>query len=607
MQRRYLLRILALLFCLSTATAVPAAAAPSGPLTIPQIQGAGRKSPYAGQQLQGPLRGCVTGVAAEGFFLQDPAGDGNSATSDGIYVYRYSSWRNPRGLKPGDLIEITGGYKVMEFYGQTEISGLSNDKNATYRVLGKCALPAPVAIEPPAPMNQPPTEQYEPLEGQRIAIDFTASVVGPTQRYESRYPAGDPEMTLAPVGSPLWDERIAADALPIDIGTITLTGGLGVDLPAVNTFDHVTAKGMTGILAYQFGRYVFLVDNPASLQVESGGLTPATVTPAGPDEWTLCSFNAENLFDAVDDKDGDVGDWSPANAKVYKAQVARRATMIRERLGGCSAIGLQEIEGKDAVWADLAQALGPNYRYDYWESADVRDITVGLLYDATRVEVLGSAAAPACGAEDFGVSPKRSLGPRAADYTCPAGSFPLFDRAPYVADVLVSNAAGDRRMEARLVVAHLKSKRGDEAENLGRRVAQARHVAALLTAPNSVALGDLNDTPGSEPLAQFAGFANLLERYVGRADRYTYIYNGRSQAIDHILMSPGIESYLAGGQAVHVNADFAEPRPGQEGRVSDHDPLVARFLFRPSGLREAALGATWGLALSDYHHFSRLK
>lgn len=607
MQRRFIVLTFVLLCSLLFTAAPHLSAAPTGPLTIPQLQGASLKSPYAGQQLQGPLRGCVTGVAAEGFFLQDPTGDGNPQTSDGIYVYRFSTWRNPRGLKPGDLIEITGRYKVMEFYGQTEISGLSNDKNATYRVLGKCNLPAAVPIEPPAPMNQPPTEQYEPLEGQRITIDFTASVVGPTQRYESRYPAGDPEMTLAPLGSPLWNERIAADALPIDIGTITLTGGLGVDLPAVNTFDHVAADRLTGILAYQFGRYVFLVDNPASLQVEPGELTPATVTPAGPDEWTLCSFNAENLFDAVDDKDGDMGDWAPTDARAYAAQVARRAAMIRERLGGCAVVGLQELEGKDRVWADLAKALGPNYRYDYWESADVRDITVGLLYDATRVELLDSAAAPACGAEDYGVNARRAVGPRAVDYACPAGSFPLFDRAPYVADVLLSNAAGDRRMEARLVMAHLKSKRGDEAENLARRVAQAQQVAALLTAPNSVALGDLNDTLGSEPLAQFAGFTNLLDRYVAPADRYTYIYNGRSQAIDHIIMSPGIESYLAGGQAVHVNADFAEPLPGEDGRVSDHDPLIARFLFRPSGLREATLGATWGMAFSAYHHFSRLK
>jgi uncharacterized protein len=565
------------------------------------------KSPYAGQTLTQPLRGCVSGVAAEGFFLQDLAGDGDPATSDGIYVYRYSSWRNPRDLEPGDLVEITGAYKVMEFYGQTEIAGLSNDRNETYRILGQCQLPAPVAIEPPAPMDEPPTEQYEKLEGQRITLDFTASVVGPTQRYESRYPAGDPEITLAPAGSPLWSRRIPADALPVDVGTITLTGGLGVDLPSLNTFDRVTATGLTGILSYQFGRYVILVDNPEVLQVSPGGLAPASIPAAGPDEWTLCAFNAENLFDAVNDKDGDMGEWAPSDAGAYRRLIARSATLIRERLGGCAVIGLQEMEGKDDVWEDLAQAAGPGYRYDYWESADARDITVGLLYDSARVELLSSAAAPACGPVDYGVDPRRALGSRAPNYACPAGRFPLFDRAPYVADVLVSNAAGDRRMEARLVVVHLKSKRGDEAENAPRRVEQARHVASLLTPTNSVALGDLNDTLGSEPLAQFAGCTNLFERYVAPADRYTYIYNGRSQAIDHIIMSPGIETYFAGGQAVHANADFAEPLPGHDGRASDHDPVCARFLFRPTGLREATLGATWGLIFGNYHHYSRLK
>jgi uncharacterized protein len=599
-----LLTAFLLLPLLLTSTA-RVSAAPPAPLTIPQIQGDGLQSPFTGQKLNRPVRGCVTGVAAEGFFLQDPGGDGNLSTSDGIYVYRYSSWRNPRGLKPGDLLEITGAYKVMEFYGQTEIAGLSNDKNQTYRVLGKCVLPAPVTIEPPA-MDKPPAEQYEPLEGQRITIDFIASVVGPTQRYESRHLAGDPEITLAPLVSPLGDQRMV-DALTVDIGTITLTGGLGVDLPAVNTFDRVTAKGLTGILAYQFGRYVVLVDSPQALQVTPGDLSPASIPPTGEDEWTLCSFNAENLFDAMNDKDGDMGAWAPPDAAAYRRQVERRAALIRERLGGCTVVGLQEVEGKDEVWADLARAVGPSYRYDYWESADARDITVGLLYDSARVEVLGSAGAPTCGPVEYGVDPRQVIGRRAPDYACPAGSFPLFDRAPYVADILVANASGDRRMEVRLVVVHLKSKRGDEAENALRRMEQARDVAALLDAPNSVALGDLNDTLGSAPLAQFEGLTNLFERYVALGDRYTYIYNGRSQAIDHVIMSPGIEAYFAGGQAVHANADFAEPLPQQDGRVSDHDPVCARFLFRPSGLREAALGATSGIIFGNYHHFNFLK
>lgn len=605
MRRSLILLLIVFLFAPSVVSAQSAVPG----LRIPEIQGAGAASPFAGQQLTRPLRGCVTGVAAEGFFLQDPSGDGNGDTSDGIYVYRYSTWKNPRGLKPGDLIEVLS-YKVTEFYGQTELNGLPNDKAATYRVLGRCPLPAPVPIEPPIPMNQPPAEQYEPLEGQRINISFEASVVGPTQRFESRYPAGDPEITLAPLGSALWDMRIPAGLLPVDIGTITLTGGLGVDLPAVNTFDHVRATGLTGILAYQFGRYVFLVDNPQVLQVTPGALTPAAISPAGPNEWTLCTFNVENLFDAVDDGDGDMGDWTPENQAAYQAGLKRRAALIREGLGGCTVLALQEVEGKDAVWQDLAQSLGPSYKFDYRESEDARDITVGLIYDGARVELEQSTSSQACTAVDYGVSYKNAVGSRVDSNPCPKGAYPLYDRPPYVADLVIANAGQDRRAEVRLVVVHLKSKRGDEAENAGRRVEQARHVAGLLgdaASPSAsrIAVGDFNDDLGSETMMQLQGYVNLYERHVAASERYSYIYNGRAQAVDHIILTQGMDRFYLSGGPVHVNADFADPLPGQDGRTSDHDPLVARFRFQPTGISDGLLGAWCGSL--GYHQRLRLK
>ncbi len=592
------------------------AGAPGTILTIPQIQGAGATSPYAGQKLAGPLRGCVTGVAAEGFFLQDPAGDGDPRTSDGIYVYRYSSWKNPRELKPGDLVEIAT-YKVTEFYGQTELTGLPNDKNSTYRVLGKCGLPLPVRIEPPIPMDRPPAEQYERLEGQRIVIDFEASVAGPTTRYESRYPAGDPEITLAPLGSPLWNVRIPVHLLPVGIGTITLTGGLGVDLPLVNTFDHVRAEGLSGVLAYQFGRYVLLVDNPQVLQVTPGEVAPAAIPPAGPDEWTLCTFNAENLFDAVDDRDGDMGAWAPSSDKAYRAGIARRAAMVRERLGGCTILAAQEIEGKDAVWADLARALGPSYRFDYRESADVRDITVGLIYDGERVELRRAASIQGCSAVDYGVDFGAAQGPRSDVVPCPAGLHPLYDRAPYMADLVVASAGGDRRLEVRLIVVHLKSKRGDEEENAARRVQQARLVSTALregaqgtplavAAPLAAALGDFNDDLGSEPVGELREFVNLYERHTSPEDHYSYIYNGRAQAVDHVIMTAPLDAYYLGGGPAHVNADFGDPLPGVAGRTSDHDPLVVRLAFEPTGISPALLGAAGGAA-GAYHQPRRLK
>lgn len=603
-------RSIILLFVLVLSTPSLVAAQPSGPvLSIPEIQGAAATSPFAGQKLARPLRGCVTGVAAEGFFLQDSGGDDNPATSDGIYVFRYSSWKNPRGLKPGDLVEISS-YQVTEFYGQTELNGLPSDKNAAYRVLGKCTLPTPVPISAIDDPHADPAKAYESREGMRVIVDLDASVVGPTERFESRHPAGDPEITVVSAASPFFGRRVFAGDLPIDRGTLALSGGLGVDLPAANVFDHLAARGLTGVLAYQFGRYVLLVDNPAVLQVTSPAAALPSIARGGPDEWTLCTFNAENLFDAVDDGDGDIGDWTPANERVYRAGLERRAAVVRERLGGCTVLAVQEIEGKDAVWDDLTRALGPDYRFDYRESEDVRDITVGLIYDGTRVEFQGSTASQSCTAVDYAVNYKRARGPRVDPDPCESGAYPLYDRPPYVANLVVASASRDRRAEVRIVVVHLKSKRGDEAESGDRRVAQSRHVAELLAgepgaAPLRIALGDFNDDLGTPALESFGAFVNLYLRHTAPSDQYSYIYNGRAQALDHIIMSSALDGYFLSGGPVHVNADFAEPLPGVDGRASDHDPLVVRFRFQPTGISAALLGAVGGGL--GYHQPLRLK
>ena len=44
-------------------------------------------------------------------------------------MYRYNGWTNPRGLRPGDLVELRD-FGVQEFYDQTEIVGLEADTDA---------------------------------------------------------------------------------------------------------------------------------------------------------------------------------------------------------------------------------------------------------------------------------------------------------------------------------------------------------------------------------------------------------------------------------------------------------------------------------------------
>lgn len=55
------------------------------PIPVYLLQGEGASTAQAGRYIDS--LGIVTAVGLEGFYLQDPTGDGRTETSDGIYVY----------------------------------------------------------------------------------------------------------------------------------------------------------------------------------------------------------------------------------------------------------------------------------------------------------------------------------------------------------------------------------------------------------------------------------------------------------------------------------------------------------------------------------------
>ncbi|MEL7420891.1 MAG: lamin tail domain-containing protein, partial [Cyanobacteria bacterium J06555_3] len=71
------------------------------------IQGAALVSPLNGSQVS--TTGIVTAVESNGFYLQDPTGDNNTATADGIFVFTSSA----PGVSVGDALEVAG--TVSEF------------------------------------------------------------------------------------------------------------------------------------------------------------------------------------------------------------------------------------------------------------------------------------------------------------------------------------------------------------------------------------------------------------------------------------------------------------------------------------------------------------
>jgi hypothetical protein len=409
--------------------------------------------------------------------------------------------------------------------------------------------------------------------------------VGATKRFRSRFPAGEPEIAFVDYASSIpADSRVFEDDYPGYQGINYLSGGLNVDLPDLDFGDLVAGAGITGVLGYNFSKFQLLLEPDQTLIAEDRPdvtaaepiLNPANV------EFDVCFFNVENLFDHLDDGQGDWGDWAPGwptpgtseGAVEYQAMLTARAQVIVNDLQSCMLIGLQEVEGKQGVYDDLAttlSALDPDHTWTagFAPSGDSRNITQGFLW-RDDVELVG------------GLTPVSG-----APYTNWVSDGVLdFHRTPPTALFRFHSGTPDQ-VEVHAYTVHFKSKRSDPAcstpdctDLREREAADLRDIMAhhQATGEYAIAGGDFNDVLGSSPVAILdtsPSLFNLLYDPPAR-QRWTYVFNGESQVLDHVYLtanllppSSGWEHHLS---AVHVNADF----PTSE-RASDHDPLRVRF------------------------------
>ena len=545
---------------------------------IYEIQGDGLQTPLGGQAVN--ALGIVTGVGPAGFYLQDPIGDDNPATSDGIYVYL---GRRP-AVTVGDCVLVRRA-GVSEFYEKTELS----EVGGVSQVEG-CASPGPEASPAPlAQRNREPGEIFEPLEGMLVSLaTLTGTVQGPTKRFAS----GDVEIALTVEGLSAYlpGGRVYQNRAGDMQGLIFLSGALGAELPDAARGDRVTVIAAEGdgpvlaVLDYNFGKYQLMLLPGARVEVEANTAVVDSLPPTPEDAFTVCTFNVYGL--------GQGRDQHPSEDD-YAQQLHKRAVAIAEGLAGCPIIGLQET-GTPEDAANLAQLLTEEFGLPYTSIAfagpNTGDpdfpLTNSLLARTDRVTIVSAAIVQGCSSFNFDLNFMPGV--------CPARQFPFFNRPPLVVDVEVSGPWVDA-YPLTVIVNHWKSKSGDESNNLVRRIYQAGHVAKLVQArldadpeAHIVVLGDLNDYYGSGPVkilqaqtspALLHGFDNLSP-----ADRYTYIFNGASQTLDHILYSRGMQAAFAGTDPLHINADFpvyAEMEPTTVYHASDHDPVV--LTLRPDG------------------------
>ncbi len=128
---------------------------------------------------------------------------------------------------------------------------------------------------------------------------------------------------------------------------------------------------------------------------------------------------------------------------------------------------------------------------------------------------------------------------------------------------------------------------GGEAATEPRRNAQAAWNVTVLEgilAENPGALlaviGDLNSYYDSLPIDTLrdAGLVHSFDR-IPPEERYTYVYEGVSQTIDHILLTPELDALISEVVVLHFNSDYPLPMPGDVTSMhkSDHDPVLVVF------------------------------
>lgn len=313
-----------------------------------------------------------------------------------------------------------------------------------------------------------------------------------------------------------------------------------------------------------------------------GGMRAVAATPPAAGSLRIAQMNLWNLFDTVNDpKTGD--DQSTPTPEQYAIKLTKIANAITE-LGTPDLISLNEIEN-ETVLTDLLkqpQLQGAGYKFIVQPTNDERGITVGVLYKDSKLEAVGHTS----------FNPKMSFpdgGRGQVDRSL------LYARPPLVVDFKARGAAQAAEGAGLLTVAvnHFKSKLGGEAPE-ARRQMQGQYLGEWLDARRAtrpggamIVLGDLNANHGEGAYEKLAKRADGSQRLydaplkLKAEDRYTYIYRGSKDLLDHVMLTAGKEDAITGVQILHINSGLSQSErkkaqwdPKILPGYSDHDSMI---------------------------------
>ena len=550
--------------------------------TVPQVQGDGAQSPLLGSTVtvRVTVVGDVPGLA--GFYLQDATGDGDAATSDGVFVH------SPAAVDLGDRVAVRG--QAQEFSGQTQIA--ARDEVAVCQDGTDADLPPAAALDLPA--DDAVRERLEgmlvrPADRLTVSEVFDLTSFGELvlsegglllQPTEVARP-GTPEAAAVAEGN-ARRRTVLDDARSARVTTATRPY-LSPTTP-VRVGDEVVLREPL-VQGFGFGAWRL---QPADGTAD-GVLAPQDTRPAAPEpvggDVQVGAFNVLNYFTTLTGPD--------ARGARTPEQLERQAGKIVPAIEalGADVVTLMEIEDTDATGSSPGDADGA-----------LRDL-VGRLNAAAGYERWRGVPLPG---ELYAVD--RDVIRNAVIYQ-PGVVQPVGDPVGLVDEDVWTNAREpiaqtfSKDGDAFTVVAnHFKSKRAGDAtgDNVdsgdgqggynGDRTRQAASLAAFserLQAQTGDAdvllLGDLNAYTQEDPIEVLrdAGYTDLGETL--DEGGYSYVFDDMSGSLDHALATAPLTVKVTDLTHWNINAveSFAYQYTGDPAlyapspyRSSDHDPLV---------------------------------
>lgn len=311
-------------------------------------------------------------------------------------------------------------------------------------------------------------------------------------------------------------------------------------------------------------------------------------------EFTVVSYNVENLFDTVDDPKIPDEEFLPESEKKWDSErYQKKLNDISRVISGISPndlpeiVGLVEIENRSVLedLIDTGSLKGKGYAIIHEDSPDYRGIDVALIYRKDDFTEISHETLPVVFPDD-----------------------PEFKTR----DILhVTGKIGDKIVH--IFVNHWPSRIGGNEQTEPKRVLAAsvlkNRVDQLLAEdPEAriIIMGDMNDEPANKSLEQTLGakltesgasLINLMmpEKLAGRG---TYFYSGDWNMLDNLIVSGGLirgkgisiegnKGYIFNQSWMIYTNQTGDKTPNRTyvgekytGGVSDHFPVYFKMLVK---------------------------